>query len=39
VKRGRHRFAVRAADTAGNLDATPATDSWKVKKTRNRRHH
>ena len=38
VKRARHRFAVRAADTAGNLDATPATDSWKVKKTRNRRH-
>jgi Fungalysin metallopeptidase (M36)/Fungalysin/Thermolysin Propeptide Motif len=37
VKRGKHRFAVRATDASGNTDPTPATDSWKVKK-RHRRH-
>ncbi len=34
VKKGKHTFQVQARDTAGNLDATPATDSWKVKKKR-----
>jgi hypothetical protein len=27
---GSHQFSVRAKDAAGNLDATPATQSWKV---------
>jgi hypothetical protein len=30
VKRGRHTFRVRAIDAAGNRDATPAVDRWKV---------
>ena len=34
VKRGRHTFAVRATDAAGNTDATPATWKWKVKRKR-----
>ena len=36
VKRGKHTFSVRATDAAGNVDATPATRSWKVKKKRKR---
>ena len=32
VKRGRHTFRVRAIDAAGNRDATPAIDRWKVLK-------
>lgn len=32
VKKGKHTFAVRAIDQAGNVDPTPATDGWKVKK-------
>jgi hypothetical protein len=32
VKRRKHTFAVRAIDTAGSTDPTPATDEWKVKK-------
>jgi hypothetical protein len=32
VKRRKHTFAVRAIDSAGSIDETPATDSWKVKK-------
>ncbi len=28
--------AVRARDAAGNVDATPATDDWKVKKKKRR---
>jgi hypothetical protein len=32
VKKGKHTFRVRATDSAGNADATPASDSWKVKK-------
>jgi large repetitive protein len=32
VKKGKHSFAVRAMDAAGNVDASPATDGWKVKK-------
>ena len=32
VKKGDHSFAVRAVDTAGNVDASPASDTWKVKR-------
>jgi hypothetical protein len=31
VKKGKHKFAVRAIDQAGNVGA-PATDDWRVKK-------
>jgi hypothetical protein len=31
-KKGKNSFAVRAKDAAGNVDATPATFDWKVKK-------
>ena len=34
VKRGHHTFSVRARDAAGNVDASPATDDWKVKRKR-----
>jgi hypothetical protein len=33
VKKGKHRFSVRAVDQAGNV-GTPATDDWKRKKKR-----
>ena len=36
VKRGKHTFEVRAL-AAGQTDATPASDKWKVKKKRKRR--
>jgi hypothetical protein len=36
VKKGRHNFQVRARDAAGNVDPTPASDDWKVKKRRQR---
>ena len=36
VKKGKHTFAVRATDQAGNVDATPATFAWKVKKKKRR---
>jgi Trypsin len=32
VGKGKHTFRVRAADAAGNVDGSPATDRWKVKK-------
>jgi hypothetical protein len=32
VKKGKHTFQVRATDQAGNVDGTPATDAWKLKK-------
>jgi hypothetical protein len=32
VKKGKHTFAVRAIDPAGNVDSSPAGDDWKVKK-------
>jgi hypothetical protein len=35
LRRGGHRFAVRAIDAAGNVDTTPATINWRV----TRRHH
>jgi hypothetical protein len=31
-KKGKNSFAVRARDAAGNVDPTPATFAWKVKK-------
>jgi hypothetical protein len=34
VKKGRHSFEVQATDQAGNVDGTPATDDWKVRKKR-----
>jgi hypothetical protein len=34
VKRGKHSFRVRATDQAGNVDGSPATDSWKVQRKR-----
>ena len=36
VKKGKHSFEVRAKDAAGNVDGSPASDSWKVKKKRKR---
>jgi subtilisin-like proprotein convertase family protein len=36
VKKGRHSLQVRAIDASNNVDPTPATDSWKVKKKRHR---
>jgi DNA-binding beta-propeller fold protein YncE len=32
AKKGKHTFEVRATDAAGNVDPTPATQSWTVKK-------
>ena len=32
VKKGKHSFEVRAHDAAGNVDVSPASDDWKVKK-------
>lgn len=32
VKKGKHSFQVRAIDTAGNVDGSPASDGWKVKR-------
>ena len=32
VKKGKHTFSVRARDTAGNADPTPASQDWTVKK-------
>jgi hypothetical protein len=37
VSRGKHKFAVRAVDAAGNADPTPARDSFKVKRKRKHR--
>jgi hypothetical protein len=37
VKKGKHSFAVRSADAAGNVDASPATLSWKVKKKKKKK--
>lgn len=38
TRKGKHLFQVRAADQAGNVDATPASRGWKVKKRRKKRH-
>ena len=32
VKKGKHRFSVVATDIAGNVDRTPATDEFKVRR-------
>jgi hypothetical protein len=32
VKKGTHHFEVRAIDSAGNVDGSPAGDDWKVKR-------
>jgi hypothetical protein len=37
VKKGKHTFAVRATDSAGNTDPTPATQSWTVKKKKKKK--
>jgi hypothetical protein len=37
VGKGKHEFDVVAVDPAGNQDATPAEDSWKVKKTKKKK--
>jgi DNA-binding beta-propeller fold protein YncE len=37
VKKGKHTFQVRAVDPAGNADATPAGDAWKVKKKKKKK--
>ncbi len=37
VKKGKHSFEVRAKDAAGNVDGSPASDSWKVKKKKKKK--
>jgi CSLREA domain-containing protein len=37
VKKGKHDFEVRAIDAAGNIDPTPASDDWKVKKKKKKK--
>ena len=37
VHRGRHSFEVRARAADGSVDATPAKDSWKVKKKKKKK--
>jgi hypothetical protein len=37
VRKGRHSLTVTATDAAGNVDPTPATYSWKVKRKRRKR--
>jgi hypothetical protein len=39
VSKGRHSFVVIAKDAAGNLDESPATYAWTVKKKKRKRHH
>jgi hypothetical protein len=34
LKKGAHTVAVRAVDAAGNVDPTPATRTWRIKKKR-----
>jgi hypothetical protein len=34
VKKGKHTFQVQAIDQAGNVDGSPATDTWKRKRKR-----
>ena len=37
LKKGTHNFAVRAVDAAGNVDPTPASRSWTVKKKKKKK--
>jgi len=37
LKKGSHTVAVRAVDAAGNVDPTPATRTWKVKRKRKKK--
>jgi large repetitive protein len=37
LKKGSHTFEVRAVDAAGNVDPTPASRSWTVKKKKKKR--
>jgi len=37
VKKGKHSFEVKATDMAGNVDPSPATDAWKVKKKKKKK--
>jgi hypothetical protein len=37
LKKGAHAVEVRAVDAAGNVDPTPASRSWKVKKKRKKK--
>jgi hypothetical protein len=37
-KRGKHTVTVVATDAVGNVDATPASYTWKIKKKKKRRH-
>jgi hypothetical protein len=37
VKRGKHTFEVRATDASANTDPTPATQSWTVKKKKEKK--
>ena len=36
VGKGKHIFQIRATDPAGNVDGSPATFDWKVKKKKKR---
>ena len=37
LRKGSHTFSVRAVDAAGNVDPTPATRTWKVKKKKKKK--
>jgi hypothetical protein len=37
VKKGKHTFEVRARDAAGNVDQSPASRSFKVKKKKRKK--
>ena len=36
-KRGKHTVVVGAVDTVGNVDPTPATYTWKIKKKKRKK--